>query len=520
MMKAFSFRSLLFLPALAAAPGCAPGDREGEPASSTLIANALIVDGSGKAARSGAIRIDGDRISAVGALQPLSGETVIDAQGLVAAPGFIDCHSHLDRTLFDKPDAAAAVTQGVTTLVFGADGFSQYPLSDFFARIERTPVAVNVAAFSGHNTLRARAMPADDLRRPATREETEAMKGMLENDIGAGAVGPSSGLGYEPGVFSDTDELVELGAVVADHGLLYASHIRNEGPEVKEAVAETVEIARRSGASSHVSHIKIGIKALWGDAPEMLSTLDEARAEGIDMSADLYPYPYWQTTMRILFPNKQYDDPSGPEMNFRETTPPDKLIFQRYLPDPSIEGRTLADLAAERGEDPVDLYLELTAAAIEYEKAHPETAGKVESIIGESMSDADIETFMAWPETSVCSDGFDGGHPRGYGAFTRILGVYVRDRGVLSLEDAIRKMSALNAEQMRIPDRGALEAGAYADIVLFDPETVADRASIENPTAPSAGIELVIVNGETVYKDGTFTGARPGRAVTAKAQTP
>lgn len=517
-MKISSLRSLFFLSGFAAALGCAPAPQQGEPAASTLIVNARIVDGSGAPARDGAVRIEGDRIAAVGALKPLPGEAVIDARGHVAAPGFIDCHSHLDRTLFDKPDAPAAITQGVTTMTFGADGFSHYPLSGFFARIEETPVAANVAAFSGHNTLRAAAMPADDLRRPANTKEIAAMKDMLAADIAAGAVGLASGLGYEPGVFSDTSEVAQLSAVAAAHGLLYASHIRNEGPAVKDAVAEAIEIGQESGAAAHVSHIKIGVKKLWGDAPEILAMLDAARAQGVGMSADIYPYPYWQTTMRILFPDKQYDDPSGPAMNFRDTTPPDKLIFQRYLPDPSIEGRTLAAVAAERGKDPVDLYLELMAAALAYEAAHPDMAGKVESIIGESMSETDIETFMAWPQTSICSDGFDGGHPRGYGAFTRVLAKYVRERGVLSLEDAVRKMSALNAEQMRIPDRGLLQAGAYADIVLFDPETVADRASIENPAAPSAGIDLVMVNGEIVYRDGAFTGARPGRSVKAQTQ--
>lgn len=518
MMMVSSLRSFLLLSCVAGALGCVSSRHTNEPASSTLIVNAHIVDGSGEAARDGAIRIEGDRIASLGALRPLPGETVIDAKGYVAAPGFIDCHSHLDRTIFDKPEAAAAITQGVTTLTFGADGFSQYPLADFLARIGETKVAVNVAAFSGHNTLRALAMPAGDLHRPANREEIAAMKDMLAADIAAGAAGLASGLGYEPGVFSDTNEVVQLSAVAAEHGLLYASHIRNEGPEVKDAIAETVEIAQESGAAAHVSHIKIGIKKFWGDAQEILATLDAARANGLDMSADIYPYAYWQTTMRILFPNKQYDDPSGPAMNFRETTPPEKLIFQRYLPDPSIEGRTLADIAAEREEDVVDLYLGLMAAALDYEAAHPDMAGKTESIIGESMSEEDTETFMAWPQTSICSDGFDGGHPRGYGAFTRVLGVYVRERSVLSLEEAVRKMSALNAEQMSIPDRGVLKAGAYADIVLFDPETVADRASIENPTAPSAGIELVMVNGEIVYQDERFTGVRPGRSVKAQTQ--
>jgi N-acyl-D-amino-acid deacylase len=426
------------------------------------------------------------------------------------APGFIDCHSHLSLT--DNPEAQAAVTQGVTTIVVGADGFSESPLSEYFGRIVAADPAVNLASFSGHNTLREQAMPKDDNRRPANAAEIATMQTTLTADMRAGAIGLSSGLAYETGLFSNTEELIPLNAVAARQGGLYASHMRNETDEVASAVRELIDIGSRTKGPAHVSHMKISTMRLWGQAPAILAQLDAARAAGMEVSADVYPYTAWNTTMRVLFPSTNFNDPAEPAAIFRDVVPPNKIVLQTYRPEPALAGRTIAAIAAERGVDPAALYVSLMQGALAYEAAHPNER-EVEGIIGDGMDERDVERFMAWPNTSICSDGAEGGHPRGYGSFARVLGVYVRERHVLGLEDAIRKMTQLNASQMGIADRGVLRRGAYADIVLFDPKTVVDRATMQEPMLTAVGLDLVMVNGEVIYRDGVRTEARPGRIV-------
>jgi N-acyl-D-amino-acid deacylase len=288
--------------------------------------------------------------------------------------------------------------------------------------------------------------------------------------------------------------------------------MRNEDDEVESAVRELIDIGTRTGGPVHVSHIKISTKRLWGVAPRIIAQLEAARAAGVDVSADVYPYIAWNTTMRILFPNTNFADPSGPAAIFRDVVPADKIVFEAYAPNPALVGRNIADIANERGVDPATLYVGLMQDLLAYQAAHPDQH-ELEGIIGFGMDERDVERFMAWPNTSICSDGAEGGHPRGYGTFARVLGVYVRERGVLGLEDAIRKMTQLNATQLGIADRGVLRRGAFADIVIFDPATVVDRATMQEPTLTAIGFDLVMVNGQVVYRDGVRTEARPGRIV-------
>ena len=477
---------------------------------STLVINAAVIDGTGAPVRRASVRVTDDRIREIGDLQPKRGETVIDARNHVVAPGFIDCHSHLDVTT--KPEANAAISQGVTTIIVGPDGFSKSPLSPYFREVAAHPPAVNLGSFSGHNTLRAQAMPRQDNHRPANAAEITAMQRALAADMSAGAIGLSSGLAYETGLFSSTDEVVALNQTAARRGGLYSSHMRNEDDEVESAVRELIDIGTRTGGPVHVSHIKISTKRLWGVAPRIIAQLEAARAAGVDVSADVYPYTAWNTTMRILFPNTNFADPSGPAAIFRDVVPADKIVFEAYAPNPALVGRNIADIANERGVDPATLYVGLMQDLLAYQAAHPDQH-ELEGIIGFGMDERDVEHFMAWPNTSICSDGADGGHPRGYGTFARVLGVYVRERGVLGLEDAIRKMTQLNATQLGIADRGVLRRGAFADIVIFDPATVVDRATMQEPTLTAIGFDLVMVNGQIVYRDGVRTEARPGRIV-------
>ena len=497
-------------------PACA------ESAETTLIRNVSIVDGTGAPARPGAVRIGSDgRILDVGDLRAGRSETVVDGGGMTLAPGFIDSHSHHDVGMFDKRDLAGMTSQGVTTLIIGQDGFSQTPLDGLFARLARTPVAVNIGSYSGHNTLRAQAM-GDDARRAASAEEIARMSALLEEDMRAGAFGLSTGLMYETGSFSTPEEVIELAGVSARHGGRYISHLRNEGFELLPAIDEAIEIGRRTGAPVQVSHLKIAVRKDWGRADAILARLDAARAEGVDITADIYPYTYWQTTMRIMFPNKDYDDREGLAFNFAESTRPEDLRIALFRPDPSLEGRALSDIAAARGEDPVTTYIALEKQLSAYEKAHPEgdPLGRVEAVIGTSMSEDDVATFLRWPHSNVCSDGFHIGHPRGHGTFTRVLARYVRERKTLRLEEAVRKMTGLTAAHLGITDRGAIRPGAWADLVLFDPATVADRATVEDPTALSTGIVKVWVNGHEVFADGKASGARPGQVLLRAGRAP
>lgn len=481
-----------------------------------VISNVSIVDGTGAPARKGAVRITDGRIVAVGDVIPDKNEVVIDGGGKTLAPGFIDTHSHHDYDIPASPDMVAVTSQGVTTIIIGQDGSSPSPLKDFYAKLAKSPLAVNVGAFSGHNTLREQGMNA--ARRAATDEEVARMSQLLEEDMAAGAFGLSTGLIYETGNFSTPTEVMTLAKVAASHGGRYISHIRNEGFDLMPSLQEVIDIGKQTGAPVQVSHIKVGVKKLWGTSDKVLKLLNDARASGVDITADIYPYTYWQSTMRVLFPNKVYDDREGLAFMLKESTPPDGLHFALYAPDPTIVGKTLAQVAKERGGNPVDVYLGLMKKVIEYEKVHPDDQ-RVESVIGVSMREDDVTRLMTWEHANICSDGLSIGHPRGHGTFPRVLGVYVREKKAMTLEQGVYKMTGLAAKHMGITDRGTLAPGNAADLVLFDPETIIDRATLQNPKALSVGIEKVWVNGKLVFQDRRTTGVRPGQVVRAAKKT-
>jgi N-acyl-D-amino-acid deacylase len=500
-------RLLALLLAAASGWACAA---ESPNESTAVIANVTIVDGTGAPAYQGAVRISGDRIVAVGEVIPDRNEIVIDGGGKVLAPGFIDTHSHHDSDIEESPDLPAVTSQGVTTIIVGQDGSSRSPLKDFYAQLAKSPIAVNLGSYSGHNTLREQAAGA--ARRAATDLEIERMSQLLLDDMAAGAFGLSTGLEYEPGSFSSTAELVALTTVAARSGGRYISHIRDEEVGLMQALQEAIDIGKASGAPVQVSHLKIGARKLWGSADKVLQLLNDARASGVNISADVYPYTYWQSTMRVMFPGQDYEDREDLARTFQESTPPDKLRFARYDPEPEIVGKTLAQVATQRGRDPLGVYLALMKKVIDYENAHPELE-HAESVIGESMSEQDVIALLRWEHANICSDGSASGHPRGHGTFPRVLGHYVREKKVLTLEQAVHKMTGLAAQHLGITDRGTLAAGKAADLVLFDPETISDRATLEKPKALAVGIEKVWVNGELVFQDRRTTGAKPGRVL-------
>jgi N-acyl-D-amino-acid deacylase len=499
---------LLAIAAAGCEPGAPPADLPRADVDSRLIANVLIVDGSGAPAEAGAVRIRKGRIAERGNLEALPGETVVDGGGLVLAPGFIDTHSHADDHLFEQPGALAAVSQGITTAVFGQDGGSPFPLLDFRFRLLEQPAAINVAAYSGHNTLRERVMGAD-YRRPATETELHEMALLLERDLEAGALGLAAGLEYDPGIYSNTIELAALARVAAAQGGRYISHIRSEDRRFEQALDEIIAIGQAADLPVQISHIKLAMTSLWGRANEVLERLDAARAAGVDVTADVYPYEYWQSSMMVLLPERDITDRAEVEFMLREIAPPEGMWFTRYDPEPAYVGKTLADVAAARGTDPATAFMDLIAAS---EAMRAETGQQSDMIIGTSMRPDDVAALILWPHSNICTDGaLTDLHPRGAGAFTRVLGRYVREQGLLSLEEAVRKMTSLAADHMGFTDRGRIQPGMAADLVLFDPATVVDNATPQDPAALSSGIEKVWVNGVVVYDGGRETGARPGR---------
>lgn len=489
--------------------GCGGGE------SSTLISGATVVDGSGKARFSADVRIEGDRIAAIGELKRRPGEPVIDAKGMVLAPGFIDTHSHVDYDIAEHPDALADISQGITTVLTGQCGGSQLPLGDFFAGLETKPLMVNIASFSGHGSIRAEVM-GDDFERPASTDEIESMRMLLEKDLEAGALGMSTGLEYDPGIYATTDEIVELARVVASHGGRYVSHIRSEDRRFWEAVDETLAIGRQARVPVRISHLKLAMRSSHGQTDRLLERLNQARAEGIEVTADIYPYTYWQSTLTVMFPDRNFEDREAALFAVEELSSPEEMLIPDFEPDPSLAGKTLAEIAALRGTDPATTLIDLireAEAMREVKRAQGEDED-IESIIAVSMTEADIERLMAWPHINFCTDGgLEGTHPRGFGSFPRVLGHYVRERQVLSLEEAVHRMTGLAAIHHGIHDRGRIEPGMYADLVLFDPETVTDRSTTDEPHARAAGIERVWVNGHPVYPDGWGSEQAYGRVL-------
>ena len=472
-----------------------------EPRATTLIQDATIVDGTGKASYRASVRLAGGRIVEIGRLERRHGDTLVRGRPLILAPGFIDTHSHHDRGLGEHPDALAAVSQGITTIVVGQDGTSAPSLHDFFETLERSPSAVNVASYAGHGTIRAAVM-GKDFRRAATAGEITKMKMLLAREMAAGALGLSTGLEYDPGIYSTKPEVVALARVAAADGGRYISHIRSEDRSLWESVDEVIDIGRQTGMPVQISHVKLAMVDWWGGAPKLLARLDKARAEGVQITADIYPYEYWQSTLTVLFPERDFTNRKAAEFALKSLAPPEGLRLARYQPDTSLEGKTIAEIGRTRGTDPAKTLMDLIAGA-------PEPGS--ESVIATSMDAHDVATLIAWPQSNICTDGLlTGGHPRGAGSFTRVLRQYVREQKLLTLEDAIHKMTQLSAMHMGLADRGTITLGAPADLVLFDGRTVTDRSTIEHPGLLSTGVSRVWVNGQLVFAGGRATGRRPG----------
>lgn len=478
---------------------------------SFLIADALVVDGSGAPGRPADVRIKDGRIVEIGELEPM-GDVVVQANGLTLAPGFIDTHSHHAGGFQEDRTASDATSQGITTIISGQDGGSDIPLAKFFHDLEAMPPAINVAAYSGHNSIREQVM-GEDYKRQAGADEIGKMRRLLAADMDAGALGLSTGLEYDPGIYSSREEVLTLAREAAAHGGRYISHMRSEDRNLWEALDEIITIGREAKLPVQVSHAKLAMTDWWGQAPKFLAQLDAARAEGIDATLDVYPYTYWQSTLTVLWPQRDFANRATAEYVLEHLAPAAGLIITGYKPDPGLVGLTLEEIAKRRGVDAAQAAMDLIAAA--------EKADTSVRVMGRSMDPKDIDALIAWPHANISSDGsINDSHPRGAGAFTRVLREQVRERKTMTLETAIHHMTGLAADHLGITDRGYIRPGAKADLVLLDSAIVSDKATIEDPGAQSVGIAKVWVNGVLVFADGKATGAYPGEVIRREAGKP
>jgi dihydroorotase/N-acyl-D-amino-acid deacylase len=503
------------------------------PAYDLVISGGTVVDGTGAPGYAADVAVQGDRIVRVSRTPLPSGSArrVIDAGGRVVAPGFIDLHAHLDP-LLSLPGAESAVRQGVTTALGGPDGSAPWPIGRYLDSAATLGVGLNVAFLVGHNTVRRAVLGMAD-RAPAPAELAR-MRQMVARAMGEGAWGLSTGLLYLPGAYAKTDEVVALAQTAADSGGIYTSHLRAEGLRLLEGVAEALEIGRRARIPVVLTHHKVIGKAMWGASARTLAMVDSARAAGTDVMLDQYPYTATYTGIGVLVPAwamaggdtafaRRLGAPGGALRdsiargivfninNDRGGGDLRRVQLARVAWDTTLEGHTLADWAQRRGLEPTpEVGAELVLEALRRGGA---------SAIYHVLDDGDVERIMRHPQTMIASDGRlarlrEGHpHPRWYGTFPRVLGVYVRERKVLPLEQAIRKMTGMPAARLGLRDRGRVAEGAYADLVVLDPATVRDRATFEAPHQYPDGIEYVLVNGTLAVDAGRFTNARAGRVL-------
>ncbi|MBG89805.1 MAG: aminoacylase [Verrucomicrobiales bacterium] len=493
-----------------------------------LIKNGQIVDGSGNPSYMGNITIHRGRIISVGLLEPAA-KQVIDARGLVVAPGFIDVHTHAEN-VSKMPGATNFVRMGITTLVLGNCGGSKSDLGKFFKELEDRLITPNVASLIGHNSVRSRAMGGSFMR-PPTDEELDEMKSTVDQAMKDGAVGLSTGLIYLPGTFANTEELIELAKVASKHGGIYVSHMRNEGDDIGEALEELMRIAREAKLPAHVSHIKASGQRNWGRSIETLKALALGRLEGLELTQDQYLYPASSTGIQNSIP-QSYREGGLSKLKERLDDPETKAKIVKRMKD-RLEKRGIADYeyaaiaswrrdrrldglrlpaAAKirRGSDSLDDQLELI-----FEIARSGGA----SGVFYSQSEEDIRRFQQDPHTMFASDSsirtyrLGVPHPRGYGNSARALSEYVRTHQLLSIEEAVRRMTSLPARQFRLKDRGMIRSGAWADLVVFDPASVKDNATFEQPHQYASGMRYVLVNGGVVVENDRHTGSRPGKIV-------
>lgn len=494
-----------------------------------VIRSGRVVDGAGNPWYRADVGIRAGKVAFIGSIPATEGKRIIDAQNRIVAPGFIDVHTHLEGNLEDRPEAENFLYNGVTTLVTGNCGSSATSIRTFFDSLSRVGMSPNVAAMIGHNTIRLKVMKTA-FRDPTAREQTE-MERLVEEAMQQGAVGLSTGLIYKPGTWAKTAEIAGLAKVAARYGGVYASHIRNEGQEVRKAIEEAIQIGREAGVPVQISHFKVASKPIWGYSRETIALVEAARREGIDVTVDQYPYTASSTSLESIVPSWALaDGDSAVLMRFRDPGSRQRIrdemlaslkkndrqnydyaVVSRYLPDTTFNGKSIHQINRLLGrkasaETEADLVMDLM------ERANLKRI----QMVYHTMSEEDVAYIMRYPNTMVASDagviefGANRPHPRAYGTNARVLGRYVREQKVIGLEEAIRRMTSLPAQRFRLSDRGLLRPGHAADIVIFDENKVGDLSTYDVPHAYSTGFSYVLVNGVPVIEEGRHNGKRPG----------
>lgn len=528
------------------------------PAWNYILRGGWVFDGRGGKPRVGDVAVEDDRLDAVGEVHgdsgtaPPSALKILDCSGLAVAPGFIDVHTHSDLSLLAGPEADTHVAQGVTTNVCGNCGNSPFPargpraerlaetaaqyglkvdwkgLPGYLKRIEKTPAAINRGLLVGHGAVRASVLGYDN--RPPNEEELEAMRQEVRKAMKLGCLGLSTGLIYPPGMYAETGEIVDLARVAAESGGVYASHMRSEGAALEESLAEFIRVGLEAKIPAVLSHIKVSGRENWDKIDALIGELEKAVGKGLKLTADRYPYTASETSLDVLLPAWVFEGGRAKQLQrLKQKTSRNRISRELANIHPEVDswqdvivgsvksndlkdlqGRSIAEIAAERDESPVKTYLDILV------EDESET-----SAMYHQLSEDHLERLLQLPWVMVGSDSSARAskgpsvashpHPRGCGSFARVLGRYVREKKLLSLEEAIRRMTSLPAETFGLTGRGRLEAGCFADITVFDPEKVRDKATFRSPKKPSEGIRHVFVNGRPIMLDGKRTEERPGR---------
>lgn len=522
-----------------------------------IIRKARIVDGRGNPWFQGDVAVSGGRIAAVGRIDTASASRIIDADGLVVCPGFIDMHSHSDLMLLVEPESLPKIMQGVTTEVLGQDGIAAAPIEPghvvawrkflagllgdppvswewrsvggYLGAIESASPAVNVCMYAPYGNIRLVAM-GGAVDRPPAPDEMERILEILNQSFDEGCLGLSTGLIYPPCCYSTAGEMIRVQHELGARGSFLVVHQRSEGSELLESMAELIEVARRGGAPLHLSHLKVAGRSNWHKRDALMASIDDARLGGVDVTFDQYPYTAGSTMLSAILPPWAHDggadellkrlaDPGQRERIRGEIAHRD-TGWENMVKNAGWDGIVVSSVGSEGNQRWVGMTLEAIAAATGKDPADAAMDLMLEEsnavgMITFHMSEENVAALMKHPCHMVCTDGLLGGkpHPRVYGSYPRVLGRYVRERGVLTLEDAIRRMTGFPAQRLGLSDRGNVRAGARADLVVFDPDTIIDRATYDDPRQTPLGIHYVVVNGEVTVENGQYTGARAGRVI-------
>lgn len=494
-----------------------------------LIRDARVVDGTGNPWFRANVGVRGGQIAGIGRLDRKTADLVIEAAGRVLAPGFIDVHTHVEGTVETIPRADNFLLDGVTSVITGNCGSSEVQLGSWFKKLETLGLGPNVGSLIGHNSVRRSVMGAAN--RLATPEELRRMQVLVEQGMRDGAAGFSTGLIYVPGTYSDTAEVVALATAAGKHGGVYASHMRDEGAKVLESIEEAVTVGKAAGLPVQLSHFKIDNKSLWGSSTKSLGLVERFRREGVDVVLDQYPYDRSSTDLGMVVPSWALaDGPAAIRKRIEDPVTRERIVAEMeknvtalghsdysfaaiaaYQPDPSLDGKTITEVTALKGRPQtlrgdIDTVLELLSKG-------------GAQMVYHSMGDEDVERIMRYPNTAFASDSgireYRSGrpHPRGYGTNARVLAMYVREKGVLTLEDAVRRMTSLPARTFNLVDRGLIRTGMAADLVLFDPAKVQDKATFADPHQYAEGFDAVIVNGKLAVDRGKLTNAKSGKVL-------